>query len=193
MDRLTIIDSALSLLGEKPYDNQTGYQRVCDLWFDRVLREANSLFNWTFARKRITLTNPDTATHPDSSAFTLPVDCLTLLYVYHHGTNRKVNNVSLFNRVLVTDRVDAVDIVYTSDISASMQELPDSRPEFCQGCIYLLAARISPVVTGNLEVQLKFEEMARHYFHSALTKDEWQHNSNDNHPLSDLLQRNLAY
>lgn len=197
MDKLTIYNRALSLIAAAPYQPQTGVQHPCDLWFHHALRKANERGDWSFARRRITLTAKETSA-PNSqssivnsqSEFDLPADCLKIRNVYYHGTCTKTTRRETYGRTLVTDPSPAVDLDYTTNIVATMQELPDSEPTFCQAVIYYLAAYIAPEINGsNSHDHDTNIQRAEKEIQDALWLDKKQTESNDQSPLQALLAR----
>lgn len=205
MDKLTIYNRALSLISAAPYQQQTGVQHPCDLWFNHALRKANERGDWSFARRRITLTAKETNSQSPATAqlrsgdgsivnsqseFDLPDDCLKIRNVYYPGTYTKTARRATYGRTLVTDVSPTVDLDYTTNIVSTMQELPDAEPSFCQAVIYYLAAYIAPEINGSnsndhdLNIQRAEKEIQ-----DALWLDKKQTESNDQSPLPSILAR----
>lgn len=190
MDKLTIFNRALSLISAAPYQQQTGVQHPCDLWFNHALRKANERGDWSFARRRITLSQKTSGDYPNSSTFDLPDDCLKIRNVYYPGTYTKTARRATYGRTLVTDATPTVDLDYTTNIVSTMQELPDAEPSFCQAVIYYLAAYIAPEINGSnsndhdLNIQRAEKEIQ-----DALWLDKKQTESNDQSPLPSILAR----
>ena len=80
MDKITIYNRALSLIAAAPYQPQTGVQHPCDTWLHHAILKTLDRADWSFARRRATLTaDPATqSTITDTSSFTLPEDCLKI-------------------------------------------------------------------------------------------------------------------
>lgn len=190
MDKLTVYNRALSLIAAAPYQPQTGVQHPCDLWFPHALRKANERGDWSFARRRITLAEETSGDYPNSSTFSLPADCLKIRNVYYPGTRTKTARRETYGRTLVTDISPTIDLDYTTNIVATMQELPDAEPTFCQAVIYYLAAYIAPEINGSnssdhdLNIQRAEKEIQ-----DALWLDKKQTESNDQSPLPSIFAR----
>lgn len=199
MDKLTIYNRALSLIAAAPYQQQTGVQHPCDLWYTHALLKANERADWSFARRLTTLhQNPQDSTqlvNPKSkivntSSFTLPADCLNIRNVYYHGTRTKTALRQTYGRTLITDTTPAVDLDYTTNILATMQELPDAAPTFCQAVIYLLASLIAPEIKGpaNQEHE-RYAALYEQEIQQAAYLDRKQTDANDQSPLPAILAR----
>lgn len=199
MDKLTIYNRALSLIAAAPYQQQTGVQHPCDLWYTHALLKANERADWSFARRLTTLhQNPQDSTqlvNPKSkivntSSFTLPADCLNIRNVYYHGTRTKTALRQTYGRTLITDTTPAVDLDYTTNILATMQELPDAAPTFCQAVIYLLASLIAPEIKGpaNQEHE-RYAALYEQEIQQAAYLDRKQTDANDQSPLPAILSR----
>lgn len=171
MDKTTFFNLALSLIGGGEYKTSAATSSPCDLWYPIVLREAACRHNWTFSRKLCTLTQEDDGTYD------LPDDCMNVLYL-RDASGNKPTSYLIEDRIIHTDINGTLQLAYTSDAIASLQELPDSAPEFCVGCAYLLAARIARTITGDTrEVDLCLREADRQ-FTLAITRDAQQEKSN---------------
>lgn len=202
MDKLTIYNRALSLIAAAPYQQQTGVQHPCDLWYTHALLKANERADWSFARRLTTLhQNPQQTNNQspivnsqssivNTSSFTLPADCLNIRNVYYHGTRTKTNIRQTYGRTLITDTTPSIDLDYTTNILATMQELPDAAPTFCQAVIYLLASLIAPEIKGpaNQEHE-RYAALYEQEIQQAAYLDRKQTDANDQSPLPSILAR----
>lgn len=178
MDKTTLFNMALSLLGESRYVEQAGVQHPCELWYPTVMREAGVRHNWSFSRRITTLDR-----QPDGT-YHLPPDCMNILFFRDASSNARPASVTVTGRKIHTDLRGKATLVYQTDCVATMQELPNDSPEFCTAVAYLLAARISRRVTGGYESAQFCEEMAEMQFLKAITRDAQQEASNKTDPFS---------
>lgn len=184
MDKQTVFEHALTRLGQQQYRANAETRAACEQTYQRVLRLALARHAWNFSRVIATLTRGADGT------FTLPADCIRLQTVLHGG--HKVRHFDIFGRTLTCDAPSAsVTITYQSDLSNIGGGLPDTAPFFEEGVISLLAAKISPIITGNPAPQTDLEQEAEHYFRRAATLDAYQNRSNDQHPLSEIRELNI--
>lgn len=193
MNRTTVYTHALHLLGEINYKKHTATDGVCAREYPDAVRLANSIANWSFARSKRVLAPLSSKTSDGIYSYNLPADCLRVLEVRDTATQMKVNRYSIYGRILEVDGhpSDNVTLVYTSDLLACREDLPDEAPQFCQYVIYLLAAKIAPTVTGNIQLAAQLNMEATQRMHEALTADRQQARSNDQHPLGRLLNNNI--
>lgn len=190
MDKLTVFNRALSLISAAPYQQNTGVQHPCDLWYSHALLKANERADWSFARKRITLSEQTSEDYPSSSTFALPADCLKIRNVFYPGTRTKTNRREVYGRTLVTDSTPTVDIDYTTNVVSTMQELPDAEPSFCQAVIYLLASLIAPEINGqNSSEHERYAQLFEQEIQSAMWLDRKQTDSNDQSPITSIYAR----
>lgn len=190
MDKLTIFNRALSLIAAAPYQQQTGVQHPCDLWYTHALLKANERADWNFARRRVTLAQQLNGDYPNSSTFLLPADCLKIRAVYHPGTRTCTSRRETYGRTLVTEPSPTIDLDYTTNIVATMQELPDAEPSFCQAVIYLLASLIAPEINGtNSQQHERYAQLFEQEIQTAMWLDRKQTDSNDQSPLPAILAR----
>lgn len=193
MNRTTVYTHALNLLGEVNYKKHTAVDGVCAREYPDAVRLANSMANWSFARTKRVLAPLSTKSHDGIFCYNLPADCLRVLEVRDTVNQTKVRHYSIYGRTLEVDGhpTDNITLVYTSDLLACREDLPDEAPLFCQYVIHLLAAKIAPTVTGNLQLASQLTAEAQAYMHQALTADRQQARSNDQHPLKGLLENNI--
>lgn len=190
MDKSTVCQHALHLLGETNYEKHTAPQSVCDMAYADVVRFANNAAHWSFARQRRTLKPMATPSANGIRAYMLPADCLKIISVRDTHTHTRIPYWTLYaGRIEITNSdADTVDLTYTSDILSAQPNLPDQAPDFCQYVIHMLAARIAPTITGQIELANMFEQKAALLLAQAVYADARQHASNDQAPItSDIL------
>lgn len=193
MNRTTVYEHALRLLGEVNYKKHTATDGVCALLYPDAVRYANAVANWSFARAKRTLA-PLAATSTDGiRTYTLPADCLRVIKVMDTASMQKVRNFSIFGRTLEVEKHPAsnITLIYTSDLLACREDLPDEAPLFCQYVIHLLAAKIAPSITGNIQLTAQLNAEAAQLMQQALTQDRQQARSNDQHPLEAIIGNNI--
>ena len=178
MDKTTLFNQALSLIGAGRYQQGSGVQSPCELWLPLVLREATVRHNWSFAR-RVTTITPEA-----DGTYHLPADCMNPLYFRDPTTGALPARYIVIGRHIHTDHTGPARLIYQSDAIATHQELPDSSPEFCTAVAYLLAARISRECTGTHDAAAHCEQMAEIQFEKAITRDAQADASNKADPLS---------
>lgn len=176
MDKTTVFNLALSLIGESRYVADSGVVNPCELWFPTVLREAGVRHNWTFTRKITTLTRQTDGTYH------LPSDCMNIMYL-RDSSGMRPSRLTVIDRKCHTDLSGVATLVYQSSSIIDSQELPDDSPEFCTGVAYLLAARIARAVTGTHDSAEFCEQMAEVQFLKAITRDAQQEASNKTDPF----------
>lgn len=185
MDKSTACQHALALLGELNFEKHTAPKSACDMAYADVVRFANNAAHWSFARERRTLSPMATPTGK-YRAYLLPADCLKIISLTDTATGTKIPNWELYaGRIEIkSESIDTVDLTYTSDLLAAQQHLPDQAPDFCQYVIHLLAARIAPTITGQIELATHMEQKASYHLAQAIYQDARQHGSNDQAPLT---------
>lgn len=185
MDKSTACQHALALIGELNFERHTAPKSACDIAYADVVRFANNAAHWSFARERRTLSPMATPTGK-YRAYLLPADCLKVISVTDTATGAKIPHWQLYSgRIEIQSEItDTVDLTYTSDLLAAQQQLPDHAPDFCQYVIHLLAARIAPTITGQIELANMLEQKAALLLSQAIYQDARQHASNDQAPLT---------
>lgn len=177
MDKTTLFNLALSLVGESRYVADSGVVSPCELWFPTVLREAGVRHNWSFSRKLITLSRQSDGTYH------LPSDCMNILF-FRDSDGLPPARLVVIDRKVHTDMAGPATLIYQSCNIIDSQELPDDSPEFCTGVAYLLAARIARTVTGSHDSAEFCESMAEMQFLKAITRDAQQEASNKTDPFN---------
>lgn len=193
MNRITVYEHALQLLGEAKYKQHTGTDGICARCYPDAVRLANSMANWSFARAKRELVPLAANSRDGIRCYNLPADCLRVLEVRDTVSGRKVNHYSIYGRSVEVERHSSenITLIYTTDLLACRDELPDEAPMFCEYVIRLLAAKICPTVTGNLQLASQLNAEALQYMNQAITADRQQARSNDQHPLAGLLNNNI--
>ena len=184
MDKSTVCQHALALLGEINFEKHTAPKSACDMAYADVVRYANNAAHWSFARNRRTLTPMASTATNGIRCYLIPADCLKIISVTDTATGAKIPNWQIYSgRIEITNsQADTVDLTYTSDLLSAQADLPDHAPDFCQYVIHMLAARIAPTITGQLEIATMFEQKAAVYLAQAIYKDARQSGSNDQAP-----------
>lgn len=179
MDKATVIEQALDLLGQHAYIANSGTESVVDKQYNHVLRECVSSHHWSFARRKVTLTCEKDGT------FTLPLDCLRIKSVNRADSTapylERLDFWQLYDRTIEAPEQQQLILVYTEDYTATGRDLPDSAPHFCQYAIHTLASRIAPTICGaaGIELAQMLLQRATEYKSAALIHDRQQDNSND--------------
>lgn len=200
MDKITIYNRALSLIAAAPYQPQTGVQHPCDTWLHHAILKTLDRADWSFARRRATLTadpaTQSTSTNSQSSivntsSFTLPEDCLKIRNIYHPGTRTKTSRRETYGRTLVTETTPTVDIDYTATLTdQELYQALDREPTYCQALIYLLASLIAPEINGsNTTDHERYAQLYEQELHTAIYLDRKQTDANDQSPLPGILAR----
>lgn len=193
MNRTTVYEHALRLLGEVNFKKHTATDGVCVQLYPDVVRFANAIGNWSFARNKRTLAPLASTANDGVYTYTLPADCLRVLKVLDTASMKKVRKFSIYGRTLEIEGHPSsnITIIYTSDLLACREDLPDEAPLFCQYVIHLLAAKIAPSITGNMQLTAQLNAEATQLMHQALTQDRQQARSNDQHPLESIVANNI--
>lgn len=193
MNRTSVYEQALRLLGEVNYKKHTATDGVCTQLYPDTVRLANAIANWSFARTKRTLAPLAAPTGDRIHTYTLPADCLRVIEVRDTATQNKVPHYSIYGRTLEVENHHSgnITLIYTSDLLACSEDLPDQAPLFCQYVIHLLAAKIAPSITGNMQLTAQLNQEATRLMYDALTQDRQQTRSNDQHPLTNILQNNI--
>lgn len=184
MDKVTLFEQSLHLLGDREYKRDSPAGRECDLWFPAVLREALNFGAWTFAARRRTLDAASPGIYP------LPDDCLRPLHINHSAFELIGHDICLHTTFQPAPE-GGLELTYISDTFAAAEDLPDTSPLFLRGLTLLLAARMAPKITGQLQLSLTLEEAARAALAEALHQDALAQHSNDQHPLERILTLSL--
>ena len=185
MDRPTLCNRALMLLGEFEYTGGTPHAAACDALVAPCLRELLAQFDWSFARKRAVLVDV-------GEGWRLPDDCLRIVEM------RGLKNWRKYGRLVQSEGWQrpadgVVECVYTSNELAGTGELPDEiQPEFTKAVVYWLASNLAVPVTNDHRLRVQLEEEGRAWLEKAATHDVQQDSSNDQDPLKGLLDRKVV-
>lgn len=193
MNRTTVYEHALRLLGEVNYKKHTATDGVCVQMYPDAVRFANAIANWSFARTKRTLAPLAKKATDGVYTYNLPADCLRVIKVLDTASQKKVRHFSIYGRTLEVEGhgSSSITLIYTSDLLACREDLPDEAPIFCEYVIHLLAAKIAPSITGNIQLTAQLNAEATQLMHQALVQDRQQARSNDQHPLKAILENNV--
>lgn len=177
MEKTTLFNLALSHIGGGAYEQGSGVESPCELWYPIVLREAAVRHDWNFARRLITI-------HPEADGtYHLPVDCMNPLEFKDATSHAIPAEYRIVGRYIHTSLTGAATLLYQSDFTATHQLLPDEAPEYCVAVSYLLAARVARTITGTTEAALQCEELAEVQFTKLLNREAFADASNKTDPL----------
>lgn len=184
MDKITLFEQSLHILGDREYVRDSPTGRECDLWFPTVLAEALNYGAWSFAARHRRLSpNAD-------GSFPLPEDCLRPLKLNHSSFELIGREIHL-NTSLAPMPDKGLELTYISGAMGRVEDIPDSQPLFTRGLSLLLAARMAPKLTGQPQLAFTLEEAANAALAEALHKDALAQHSNDQHPLERILQTSI--
>lgn len=196
---------ALNLIGESKYAaDRPGYE-ACDVFFKNLYTELLSKHDWSFARRirelppivpeelRKVDENGDLVKEPDSSSpvcWRLPVDCLRVVEM------RGIKNWRIYGRDVYCEGEKpptgaSIECIYTSSSLSDDGQLPEIARGFVSILVYRLAACLAAAVKNDQSLSLQFVQLAQDAFQSAIVLDTQQDNSNDQHPLQEILSRNI--
>lgn len=188
MDKATVIEHALDLLGEHDFADNSTTHAIAQRHYNTTMRECCAAHHWSFARRTRTLT----ATTADT--FTLPIDSLRIKAVNISTTTtpypQPLPHWQLNGRTITAPGQQTISLTYTADITASGNEIPDAAPLFQQYVIHLLASRLAPTICGTergIQLAQYLISLANQYKHDALVADAQQDNSNDQNHLPRIL------
>lgn len=184
MDKSTVCNMALRLLGEHEYVSGTPGHAACELFFAQVYKEVLSAGYWTFARRRVRL-------HADGdSKYPLPHDCLNI-----ERLDGMMHWAVCGDCVVPNNRWDVVDevwVTYTSSTLANRAEVPDRNAAFIRALVCHLAAACCVPVTNDERRRQALEQEYQIWLTTALTQDAKQDNSNDQHPLERIMNGSIV-
>lgn len=180
MDKATLFEQSLHILGDREYKRDSPTGRECDLWFPTVLMEALNYGSWSFATLRRFLPPSPTGIYP------LPEDCLRPLKI-NHSSFELVGREIYLNTSFHPAPSKGLELTYITSSLGKAEQLPDSQPLFLRGLSLLLAARMAPKITGQPQLAFSLEEAAHASLAEALHKDALAQHSNDQHPLERIM------
>lgn len=186
MDKTTVQQYALDLLGNRTLRKETASYEALQRHYDTTIRFCCEQSDWSFAR-RVAILRAEA-----DGTFLLPIDCLRMRELRIRGTIKKLPSWKLIGRRIHPEHPCAteLELTYTCDYTLTEgQELPDSSPTFCRYVITLLAARIAPSVVGELALELapQLEAQANAMRLQAIAYDMSQSHSNDQSPFRGVL------
>lgn len=202
MDKGTVIERALSKLGDREFVERTATEDPVRRAYDFILRKANALHRWSFARvigRKAEVKERDAEGWAKMNYIEIPYDCLRMEHV---TTERgiKVRHSEFGIRPGAGIRIAAVEgvekgdtllLTYIADLIALNVEPPDESPYFCEGVICALAADLAMSIINNEQMAQAYNEEARVAFQRAIDNDARQWQSNDQHPLRGILRREI--
>jgi len=153
-NRTEIINMAILLIGELPIsdpeeDNKAS--NAADVWFQQCLESALTEHDWTFARKRATLSpSTEAPVFGYSTKFPVPAD-------YNHIVIEETDEEIDFREELGHLHYDAetMDIIYISN----SVELELLKPKFVDAFAELLASKIIYVMTASDKLMIAREQL----------------------------------
>ena len=182
MDKVTVCSLALARLGEREYREGSATFLPCEKWYGVVLRLAAGMYNWTFTKRRARLRRKEGVGEEGEAWYEYPVDCLKLVRFVGAG-GKELREVRLYGGgICVAEEEAGEELVvdYQSDLVHEAGELPDRRPEFCEGVVCLLASRIAMEVSGKGQLAGALAQEAEVWFTRALENDRQQDWGNAN-------------
>lgn len=197
---------ALNMIGESKYSAERPGYEACDVYFRHLYTEILSQHDWSFARrKRILkeiatqenldideegyLEDKETSTKTTEKAWRLPVDCLRVVEM------RGLKNWRIYGRDVYCEGEEPesgkVECIYTSSSLSDDGQLPELARGFAQVLILRLASALAAAVKHDNQLSMGFLNLAKDAFDRAATLDTQQDNSNDQHPLQEILKNNI--
>lgn len=177
ISRVTIANMALSHIGAKSniesLSEGSAESNVCNLWYDHARRKTLEMYDWNFARKRLTL-SAHTDDPPDgvwAYRYQYPSDCVRFRYIENPfqelptvfgpphilGSDAVPFEVATdedgTTRSILTDMSEAVG-VYTFDLEDENM----FSSTFVDALSYMIASRIAFSITGKANLK---EDMRR--------------------------------
>ena len=183
MDKATICPMALRLVGEYEYEAQSSAWNACEVYFKQALDEMAAVHDWSFFRRRSVLSKNS------EGEYTIPFDCLRIVEL------RGLRNWRIFGTRIrpESDRDPGgdVEMVYTSNCMSNRGEVPDTVPEFVHALVCRLAGYLAASLAANQQLRIAMEQECEVWLDRAMTHDTQNDNSNDQHPLKRLMERDI--
>jgi len=160
---LSIANMALSSIGQGAIVSlaeNSAAGNACSLWYDFCRLQTLAAYNWSFARKRATLTEADEDDDPPPEdvwlyRYVLPTDCVAVREVVNPlGPSADAVPYALeqstdgLTKTLLTNLEDA-QIVYTANVTL----INMFTPFFIDCLAACIAYRIAYTITGSLDVR----------------------------------------
>lgn len=154
---LNIANMALSAIGARStiasLNENSSEGAACKLWYDFSRLQTLAAYDWSFARKRVALT--ESTDDPVEGVwlyrYIIPTDCVAMRYIWN-PLGRAADAVPFDTelsddgtRTILTNMEDAI-LVYTSDVSS----LSLFTPFFIDALATYLGFRICVTITGDL-------------------------------------------
>lgn len=204
MDRGTVIQRALEKLGCREYVEGTATEDPVRRAYDVVVRRCNGRFKWSFARvsgRRLEVKERDEEGWERGFYVELPDDCLIVESIMTERREKVRHSEFAVDpetrrRVVLVEGVDRetrLYLNYTADIITLGGVLPDSAPYFCEGVVCELASELALSIVSNKNLAEAYKAEARENLQRAIDIDARQWKSNDQHPLRDVLGRNIFW
>lgn len=192
MTTLDICNRALSKLGQRHITTlgktQDPVSMQCSLLYHPARRETLSACRWSFAVRSDVITALPTVEGaeilppPFTKQFALPTRCLRVLDV-------PLPRWTLQGRRLLAGcQPDALVITYIDDV----EDATRFDPLFTDALVCRLAEKLALPVTGSHSLRHSLlNEYHKTLLPQAAHINQVQHNSNDQHPLRDILSRSI--
>lgn len=216
MDKSHVCTIALHYVGEQTYAPERPAYASCELFWRPCYLEILAVHDWSHARRRRTLRprtvyadNLDPAPadsaaqrhdigaltadndRPTVTAWRLPVDCLRVVEL--SGLDRW----RIFGRDVIPEGAGGaggggeVAVVYTSSALGDDGQLPDIAVGFCDALSLLLASKLAMSLKHDRDMAGQLMAMYSESLERAIVIDVRQDGSNDQHPLEEMLSRNI--
>lgn len=121
MDKVTLFEQSLHILGDREYKRESPTGRECDLWFPIVLAEALNFGSWSFATLRRIL--PPVS----PGVYRLPEDCLRPLKI-NHSSFELIGRDILLHTTYQPEPDNGLELTYITNALGKAEILPDSQP-----------------------------------------------------------------
>lgn len=182
MDKASVCNMALKLVGEPLYVSGTPSGEACDVFFDVLYRELLARHDWSFARRRVELKR-------DGEGWRVPPDCLRVVEL------EGLRNWRIYGgRIVEEGDVQGsgrVVCVYTSSECADTGEVPERARVFARALALELAGSLAGAVAHDRQLEVQYRGQARVALGEAMVLDTQQDNSNDQHPLVELMSHGV--
>lgn len=187
---LSISNMALSHIGQGAIgslNENSAPGNACKLWYDFCRIQTLAAYDWSFARKRATLTESDEDDDPPPDdwgyRYILPTDCVAVRYIVNpagptaDAVPFKLAQGADGTKTLLCN-MEEVDIWYTCDVTSI-----NMFTVFFIDCLSLMMAwRIAFTITGSLDLQ---NEMGRRFVDTIRVAPAADANENVDQPPRD--------
>lgn len=196
MERMQVIELAYGKIGKREYKEDTATYDPVRAVYDVVLRRANARFHWTFARVVGRKLEELGRCGDGVVYYGVPDDCLTV-YDVLDGRGEKVRHWELgmepesMSRAIIAEGVGEVYLTYTSDFVKLGGSIPDEAAEFAEGVVLMLASELAVRVVGQHKLAGELGQQAEYWMERAMVRDARQWASNKQHPLRDVMHRDI--